>query len=297
VASAEARVAPEASQLLAASVHAAAIAAEIVQRGAASRSTLRWDEKGPADYVSDVDRASEDALRTALLAAVPHARVLGEERSPDTDSTTGVVFVVDPLDGTTNFLHGYPAYAVSIGALVDGVLTAAVVRHAVTGETFTAIAGGGAFRNGEPMHVSPITAPGRALIGTGFPFSHLERLGEYQPQFAAIARRTAGIRRAGSAALDLCDVACGRFDGFWELRLAPWDIAAGLLLVREAGGLVTDLAGVDAPVDHTAIVAGNPAIHAWLLDTLARAGSSPLGHVPPAPPIAPPPRVAPHVGA
>jgi myo-inositol-1(or 4)-monophosphatase len=271
VASAEARVTPPASQLLATAVRASAAAADIVRRGAASLGQLRWEEKGPSDFVSDVDRASEEMLRTALLGEVPQARMLGEEFSPTMDIGTGILFVVDPLDGTTNFLHGYPEYCVSIGVLVDGVLTAGVIRNAATGETFTATAGGGAFRDGLPISVSTVTSPARSLIGTGFPFSRLDRLEEYLPQFAAVSRETAGIRRGGAAALDLCDVACGRFDGFWELTLAPWDIAAGLLIVREAGGLATDLDGRPAPVAHTPVLAGNPTIHAWLLDTLTSA--------------------------
>ncbi len=224
-----------------------------------------------------MDRAAEQALRADILAALPEARVLGEELSPTAVAAAGssgardVLFVADPLDGTTNFLHGYPAYAVSIAVLVDDALTAGVVINAVTGDTYTAIAGRGAWRNGKPMNVSKIVTPSRALIGTGFPFSHLEWLDSYQPQFAAVARQTAGIRRAGSAALDLADVACGRFEGFWELMLAPWDIGAGILLIREAGGIVTDLAGEPARVAHTPIVAGNPVIHEWLLGTLRRA--------------------------
>jgi myo-inositol-1(or 4)-monophosphatase len=271
VASAEARVTPPASQLLATAVRAATTAAEIVRRGSTSLSSLRWEEKGPSDFVSEIDRKSEESLRRDLLAEVPGARMLGEEFSPTLEVGAGVVFVVDPLDGTTNFLHGYPEYAVSIGVLVDGVLTAGVIRNAATGETFTATAGGGAFRDGQPIHVSTVATPSRALIGTGFPFSHIDRLDDYLPQFAAVSRATAGIRRAGAAALDLCDVASGRFDGFWELVLAPWDIAAGILIVREAGGLVTDVTGRPAPVARTSILAGNPTIHAWLLDTLTSA--------------------------
>jgi len=233
--------------------------------------------------VTDVDRESETMIREIVGAALPDAQVLGEELSPGPGGASplaayrGVVFVVDPLDGTTNFLHGYPQYAVSIAVVVDGTLATGVVYHAVTNDVFTATAGGGAFRNGKPITVSPITTPSRALIGTGFPFSHLARLAEYQPQFAAVSRQVSGIRRAGSAALDLCDVACGRFEGFWELTLAPWDIAAGIIIIREAGGIVTDLSGAPAQVGHTPVVAGNPAIHRWLIETLsqARAGSGP----------------------
>ena len=258
----------ESSALLDLAVRAAHAAAEIVRRGADGLATLRWEQKGPQDYVSDVDRASEEALRSMLLREVPEAHFLGEELSPGVNSSSGVVFVVDPLDGTTNFLHGFPEYAVSIGVVVDAELVAGVVRHVVTGETFTARAGSGAFRNGAPIRVSAITDPKRALIGTGFPFSSMDRIDQYLPQFAAVAGQTAGMRRAGSAALDLARLAAGQFDAFWELKLAPWDIAAGILLVREAGGIVTDLAGAAAKVAHTGLVAGNPTMHKWLLGQL-----------------------------
>jgi myo-inositol-1(or 4)-monophosphatase len=258
----------ESSALLDLAVRAAHAAADVVRHGAAGLATLRWEQKGPQDYVSDVDRASEETLRAMLFGEIPEAQVLGEELSPDVGAGSGIIFVVDPLDGTTNFLHGFPEYAVSIGVLVDGELAAGVVRHVVTGETFTARAGAGAWRDGTPIRVSAITEPKRALIATGFPFSSLDRIDQYLPQFAAVAGQTAGLRRAGSAALDLARVAAGQFDGFWELKLAPWDIAAGILLVREAGGIVTDLAGIPAKVDHTGLVAGNPIMHKWLLGTL-----------------------------
>jgi myo-inositol-1(or 4)-monophosphatase len=179
------------------------------------------------------------------------------------------VFVADPLDGTTNFLHGFPWYAVSIAAMVDGELAAGAILNAATGELFTATAGGGARRAGQPISVSKITDPTRALIGTGFPFKpanpHTQRYLELLPR---VMLQTAGIRRAGAAALDLADVACGRFEAFWEMTLAPWDIAAGLLLIREAGGIVTDLDGNPCPIAHTSVVAGNPAMHEWLLRRL-----------------------------
>jgi myo-inositol-1(or 4)-monophosphatase len=198
--------------------------------------------------------------------------LLGEQSYDPPQAIGGTLaFVVDPLDGTTNFLHGFPWYAVSIGALRDGALDAGVVHNVPTGEVFFAERGGGAWRRRPDgrtarLAVSANVDPARALIGTGFPFKHLAHLDAYQRQFAEVTGRTAGIRRAGSAALDLCDVACGRFDAFWEHTLAPWDVAAGLLLVREAGGLATDLEGRDAPVAHTPVLAGSPAMHAWLLD-------------------------------
>jgi myo-inositol-1(or 4)-monophosphatase len=135
---------------------------------------------------------------------------------------------------------------------------------------FTAVRGSGARKNGQPIHVSAIEDPSRALLGTGFPFKHREGIAPYMSVLPRLMERTAGLRRAGSAALDLCDIACGRFDAFWELRLAPWDVAAGILLIREAGGVVTDLQGRHAPVAHGPIVAGNPRMHAWLLAELQR---------------------------
>jgi myo-inositol-1(or 4)-monophosphatase len=179
-----------------------------------------------------------------------------------------LVFVVDPLDGTTNFLHGFPWYSVSIAALVDGAVVAAAVLNVPTGELFTATLGGGARRGGQPIHVSSTDEPTRALVGTGMPFKRPDQIDEYIRTLPAIIAGTAGIRRAGSAALDLADVACGRYDAFWELSLAPWDIAAGILLVREAGGVVTDVAGGPAQIEHTGLVAGNPAMHAWLMQRL-----------------------------
>jgi myo-inositol-1(or 4)-monophosphatase len=252
--------------LLATCVAAAARAAEIIRRGAETRGTLTWENKSATDFVSDVDRDSERAINEIIAGRHPEARVLGEELTPSTDNRSGLVFVADPLDGTTNFLHGYPWYAVSIAALVDGEPVAGAILNAATGELFSATAGGGARRNGQPMSVSAIDDPPRAIVGTGFPFKTPHLLDAYMQSLPVVMRDVAGIRRAGSAALDLADVACGRFDAFWELTLAPWDVAAGILLVREAGGVVTDASGARATVSHTSIVAGNPPMHAWLLE-------------------------------
>jgi myo-inositol-1(or 4)-monophosphatase len=257
--------------LLATCVAAAVKSAESIRAHAQHLDTLAWEEKSHADYVSAADRDSERAIREIVIARHPDAEILGEELSPDVAAARlkkELVFVVDPLDGTTNFLHGFPWYAVSIAAMVDGVLTAGVVLNVATGELFTAVAESGARRNGQPIHVSKITEPIRALVGTGFPFKYSDQITDYLRGFAAAMRETAGVRRAGSAALDLADVACGRYEAFWELTLAPWDIAAGILLVREAGGVVTDLSGAPAPVAQTGIVAGNPTMHGWLLEVL-----------------------------
>jgi myo-inositol-1(or 4)-monophosphatase len=252
--------------LLATCVAAAARAADIIRRGADTRDSLTWENKSSTDFVSEVDRSAEQAINEVIASRHPEARVLGEELTPSTDNRSGLVFVADPLDGTTNFLHGYPWYAVSIAALVDGEPVAGVILNVATGELFSATTGGGARRSGQPMSVSTIDDPSRAIIGTGFPFKTPHLVDAYVRSLPVVMRDVAGIRRAGSAALDLADVACGRFDGFWELTLAPWDVAAGILLVREAGGVVTDASGVPATVSHTSIVAGNPSMHTWLLE-------------------------------
>lgn len=252
--------------LLATCVAAAARAAEIIRERSSDRRALDWEVKSRADFVTDVDRAAERAIADVVLARHADARILGEELSPLLQQSKSLTFVVDPLDGTTNFLHGVPCYAVSIAAIVDGDLTAGVVLDVVSGELFSATAGGGARLNGQPIAVSPITDPSRSLIGTGFPFKDGTHVDEYLRTLPRIMQETAGIRRPGAASLDLAAVASGRFEAFWELKLAPWDIAAGLLLIREAGGIATDLEGQPCPVDHTALVAGNPTMHAWLLE-------------------------------
>jgi len=262
--------------LLATCVAAAARGAAATRAHAgdgAAREALEWEEKSRTDFVTVVDRASEAAIAAIVLERHPDATLLAEEGTPDAGLAHDLVFVADPLDGTTNFLHGFPWYAVSIAALLDGELAAAATLNVATGELFTATAGGGARRGGAPIRVSAIHDPWRALVGTGLPFkdpdpAHVEH---YLAVLPEIMRETAGIRRPGSAALDLADVACGRFDAFWELRLAPWDMAAGILLVREAGGVITDLAGAPARVQHGGVVAGNPALQPWLLERVRMA--------------------------
>ncbi|HEX7018477.1 MAG TPA: inositol monophosphatase family protein [Gemmatimonadaceae bacterium] len=257
--------------LLATCVAGAASAAKLIRERAETHTSITWEEKGRADFVSEVDRGAEEIIAAIVHERHKDARMLGEELSPALDLRSGLSFVVDPLDGTTNFLHGFPWYAVSIAALVDGDLQASAVLNVPTGELFTATLGGGARRNGQPIAVSTIDQPLRALVGTGMPFKHGEHIENYLRMMSEVMRGTAGIRRPGSAALDLADVACGRFDAFWEMRLAPWDIAAGILLVREAGGVITDLAGAPVNVDHTGLVAGNAKMHAWLMDVLTSA--------------------------
>jgi myo-inositol-1(or 4)-monophosphatase len=260
------------SELLDVAMTAAARAADVIQSSSGDRPSLVWKLKGESDFVTDIDTRAEAAIVETVHEAYPDAVIVGEELSSDAEiGRRGITFVVDPLDGTTNFLHGYPEYSVSVAAVVDGELTAAVVRNLTRHETFTAIRGGGAFLNNEKISVSDETEPYRALIGTGFPFKRHDLLEKYAQQFIKVSSHTAGVRRAGSAALDLSHVACGRFDAFWELVLAPWDIAAGLLIVREAGGLVTDLAGNEKPLSHGPVVAGNREIQPWLLRLIQKA--------------------------
>ena len=247
-------------------------AADVVRAGAAKLSEVRWEVKGPADFVSSVDRDAERALTQVIAERHPGAVVIAEEGSPKA-SLAELTFVADPLDGTTNFLHGFPWYAVSIAALVNGAQVAGAVLNVANGELFTATKGSGARRNGQPIRVSEISDPSRALLGTGFPFNHREGIEPYMKVLPKIMAEAAGLRRAGAAALDLCDVACGRFDAFWEYHLAPWDVAAGILMIREAGGVVTDLEGRPAQVAHGPLVGGNPMIHRWLLEQLREAGS------------------------
>lgn len=260
------------SAILDASVAAARAGEEIIRAGAARLGSLQWQTKGPADYLTEVDTSSEAAIRdciqTALHPRVGAVPVLGEESWTGGDIPDGLCFVVDPLDGTTNFLHGVPAYAVSIAALLDGEPAVGVVRHAALDETYTAVRGRGAWLNGKPMRVSQITEPARSLIATGFPFGGKRDVLRYSRQFVPVAAATAGLRRAGAAALDLAGVAAGRYEAFWELQLSPWDIAAGMLMIEEAGGVVTDMRGRRATVESSPLVAGSPTMHAWLIDTL-----------------------------
>jgi myo-inositol-1(or 4)-monophosphatase len=255
--------------LLEVAVAAARAAATVIREMSGDRATLQWELKSPSDFVSAVDLAAEERIREVVGRLLPEAVVAGEERSPDDVSDTGLIFVADPLDGTTNFLHGYPNYAVSIGVLCDGRLAAGVVHNVVTGEVHTATDGHGAWLGDRQLQVSTITEPARALIGTGMPFKNPAQIEPYLPQLARLMRTTAGVRRAGAAALDLCDVARGRFEAFWELSLMPWDVAAGILIIREAGGVVTDLLGHPAVVQAGGLVAGNPAMHGWLLEQLS----------------------------
>ena len=251
----KARKVLEYHDLLPVAVAAAERAAAFIRQATRPQDPASWRQKGISDFVTEVDLESERIITDYLLQQVPDSAVRGEEFTPE-EKAAELVWVVDPLDGTTNYLHGYPAYAVSIAAVMDGSPKVGVVLDVSRDLTYTAVADDGAWQGDVRLRVSGVTDPGAALIGTGFPFKVPDRLPQYIEQFTVLLRHTSGIRRAGSAALDLVDLALGRFDGFWELQLAPWDVAAGTILVREAGGVVTDTDGSHDVVKHGSIVAG-----------------------------------------
>ena len=264
------------SPLLATARSAAYAAAGIHRSHLGSFGVDAWQAKGPLDFVTHVDREAEASVVAAVRTAFPEHQILAEEAF-DGEATHEAewLWVVDPLDGTTNYLHAYPMYAVSIAVLQRGTPVVGVVLNSASGEEWYAVRGGGAYRNGQAVRVSAIGELRHSLIGTGFPFKVQHLIPAYLEQFAQMLRATAGVRRAGAASLDLCHVASGYLDGFWELSLAPWDIAAGALIIREAGGIITRMDGSDDVVAEGSIVAGNASIHAALL--AAFGGREPQG--------------------
>ncbi len=254
---------------------AARAGAEIIRQHAGRYEKLRTKSSG-VDFVTEVDVSSGVAVVASIAAAVPGARFVVEE--PEVYRLAGVeegsldeaeVWVIDPLDGTTSFVHGYPCYSVSVACLRDGQPVAGAVLNAVTGELFTAEAGGGAFLGGVPIRCTSAPDIPSALIATGFPYERTVTLDRQLRIFSAVIRTAHDVRRDGSAAIDCCEAACGRVDAFWELALRPWDMAAGVCILREAGALVTDTAGGGWTAATTDLVAANPALHARLLEVIA----------------------------
>ncbi len=258
------------SAILNVMVQAALKAGKSLARDFGEVQNLQVSMKGPGDYVSAADRRAEQIVLQELSRARPGYAFLAEESGATAGDDDQHRFLVDPLDGTTNFLHGIPIFAVSIGLERQGQLVAAVVYNPAMDELFTAERGGGAFLNDRRLRVAARRSMSDAVIATGIP--HLGRgdHGRSLVELRHVMADCSGIRRAGSAALDLAWVAAGRYDGFWERGLSPWDIAAGVLLVREAGGFATDFAGNHNVIEADTIVAGNEAIHAALLKTLAK---------------------------
>ncbi len=228
------------------------------------RRRVAVEYKGEADLVTAADRASETLIRDRIRALWPSHDILGEEEGL-VDTGSDYRWYVDPLDGTTNFAHGFPVFCVSMGLEHKGKLIAGVVYDPTRDEMFTAEAGMGAFLNQERIHVSAIAKLSESLLATGFP-SHKRHKNPNIFFYHQITLRTHGVRRAGSAALDLCSVAAGRFEGFWEFNLNPWDTAAGVLLVEEAGGRITDFKGMPFQLNSRETVASNNLVHEAMLN-------------------------------
>ena len=250
-------------------VKAARKAGAIITRASSDIDRLTIRSKRKNDFVSEVDHAAEEAIIGVLREAYPAHGILAEESGAE-NAQAEFVWVIDPLDGTTNFLHGFPQYCVSIGLLHKGVPNQAVVFDPNRNELFTASRGVGAYLNDRRIRVSKIDKVEDALMGTGFPFKEVGHLDDYLRMFRNVTLTCSGIRRPGAAALDLAWVAAGRIDGFWEIGLSPWDIAAGALLVREAGGLIGDLDGEDKFLESGRVVASNSKIFGALLQLLKR---------------------------
>ena len=248
-------------------VKAARRAGAIINRAAQDVDTLKVSTKRRNDFVTEVDQAAERAVIEVLLKAYPDHAILAEESGAQ--GRSDYVWIIDPLDGTTNYIHGFPQYCVSIGLRHKGILAQAVVYDPWRDELFTATRGHGAYLNDRRMRVSQRAQLDDALIGTGFPFREFAHIEEYLPVLRKVMGRTAGVRRAGAAALDLAYVAAGRLDGFWEMGLSPWDMAAGSLLILEAGGLVSDFGGEGNYLDSGNIVSGTPKVFAPLLQLVA----------------------------
>jgi myo-inositol-1(or 4)-monophosphatase len=252
-------------------VKAARAAGAIINRAALDVEAVRVSQKQVNDFVTEVDHASEQAVIETLLGAYPHHGILAEESGrthgkADADH----VWIIDPLDGTTNFIHGFPVYCVSIALSVKGRIEQAVVYDPTRNDLFTATRGRGAYLNDRRIRVSKRTQMKECLIATGFPFRPGDNFNNYLRMMADVMQRTAGLRRPGAAALDLAYVAAGFTDGFFETGLSPWDVAAGSLLVTEAGGLIGNFTGEADFIEQRECVAGNPRIYGQLVALLQK---------------------------
>lgn len=264
-------------------VRAARRAARIINRASLDLETVAVARKQRNDFVTEVDHASEKAIIETLLGAYPDHTILGEEsghligggkgpggRAVERDDN---VWIIDPLDGTTNFIHGLPQYAISIALMQRGQVTQAVVYDPTRDELFTASRGAGAFLNDRRIRVSKRHKLEESLIGTGFPYRNIDFIDEYLEIFRSLSERAAGIRRPGAAALDLAYVACGRFDAFFEMGLSPWDVAAGSLLISEAGGLIGDFQGEADYLFSQRVVAASPKVFGAMIALLRQSGT------------------------
>ena len=248
-------------------VKAARRAGTVINRASMDLDKIEVRSKSPNDFVTEVDRAAEQAIIEVISDAYPEHAILAEE-SGDTGGESEFQWIIDPLDGTTNFIHGFPQYAISIALAERGIVQQAVVYDPTRNELFTASRGRGAFLNDRRVRVSKRVKLQECLLGTGFPFKQMDNIDAYLGMFKELSGKTAGLRRPGSAALDLAYTACGRTDGFFEIGLAPWDMAAGVLLVTEAGGLASDFAGEGDYLKTGNLVAGTPKVFTQLLQVV-----------------------------
>lgn len=236
---------------------------EFIRTEARSFSSDNIEYKGLNDMVSYVDKTSEEKIVIALSKLLPQSGFLGEE-SVNNKVADKYNWIIDPLDGTTNFIHGIPTYAVSIALKCDNDLVVGVVYEVERDECFYAWKDGGAYLNGKPIHVSPTLNLAQSLVATGFPYYDFERQNDYLNLFTDVMKKCHGLRRIGAAAVDLAYTACGRFDAYFEYNLKPWDIAAGILIVKEAGGMVTDFKGGDNALETCDIIATNKNVNTEL---------------------------------
>lgn len=258
--------------MLTIALRAARKAGEMIERALERVDVVNFEEKGRNDFVTEVDKASEKEIIYHLRKAYPDHRITGEETGTSGDADSDYEWIIDPLDGTTNFIHGIPHFAISIACLHKGQVEHAVVLDPIKREEFTASRGRGAALNGRRIRVTSRRGLDGALIGTGIPFSGfaLDNMTPYLAALQEIAGQTAGIRRPGAASLDLAYVAAGRFDGFWEMNLKQWDIAAGVLLVKEAGGLISDFRGGNSFMDTGHVVCASPKVFKPLLQIVGK---------------------------
>jgi myo-inositol-1(or 4)-monophosphatase len=249
-------------------VKAARRAGSVINRAALDRGALEIRTKRANDFVTQVDKSAEAAIIDTICQAFPDHAILAEESGEQPAPKSEYRWVIDPLDGTTNFIHGFPQFCVSIAIQHRGATAHGVIYDPLKNELFTASRGSGAFLDDRRIRVSKCVQLKDALVGTGFPFKELSRLDLYMRQLGGMMRGTAGVRRAGAAALDLAYVAAGRMDAFWEMGLAPWDMAAGALMIQEAGGLVGDLGGEATYLECGDIAAATPKVFPQLLAAL-----------------------------
>ncbi len=247
-------------------IDAAQAAGRVLMENYGRLQQSQIDNKKPFDFVTFVDQTAEAEIIRVISSRFPDHKFYAEEGAKQ--ESGGHRWIIDPLDGTTNYIHSVPVFAVSIALEIDDDIVLGVILDPNRNELFIAEKGMGSLLNGKPIHVSEVAGPARALLGTGFPFRAKQHLDLYQQSFNRLFVQMSGIRRLGAVALDFCNVACGRFDGFWEIGLAPWDVAAGYLLIREAGGMISDFAGGDRPVWTGNVVAGNPHIFPPILQVV-----------------------------